>query len=91
MAALSSRTNRHGMKNAIRKIALSHRLTSRESEMVGAVALGLSNKEIAERYAIAEQTVKDHLSRVYLKVGVHQRTALLARMFAVSGDGNDAA
>ena len=52
-------------------------LTSREREVVLAVAEGLSNKGIGHRLNISEGTVKVHLHNVYSKLGVKNRTALL--------------
>ena len=54
--------------------------TRREREVVYLVLQGHANKEIADRCHITEQTVKDHLRHVYQKVGVHQRSALIARL-----------
>lgn len=51
-------------------------LTRRESELVGFVATGLSNREIAERLFITEGTVKLHLYHVYRKLGVRTRVKL---------------
>ncbi len=60
-----------------------HPLTNRETEIVLLVLQGLSNKEIACACSITEQTVKDHLKHVYAKAGVHQRTALCAKIFRI--------
>ena len=49
-------------------------LTERELVVLRAVAEGLSNREIAERLAYAEQTVKLDLTRIYRKLGVSSRT-----------------
>ncbi len=68
----------------IRERLIPFALTPRESEIVGLLLHGLSNKEIAARCRIAEQTVKDHLKHVYTKVGAHQRTALIARLIGTS-------
>lgn len=51
-------------------------LTEREAELVRLVASGLRNKEIADRLAISEATVKSHLYNVYKKVGVGTRVEL---------------
>jgi DNA-binding NarL/FixJ family response regulator len=51
------------------------RLTRREFEILQLVAEGHSNAEIARTLWLAEQTVKFHLSNVYRKIGVQNRTA----------------
>ena len=52
-------------------------LSAREQEVYALVCEGLSNAEIGRRLFIAESTVKAHTHRLYEKLGVHSRTALL--------------
>jgi LuxR family transcriptional regulator of spore coat protein len=53
------------------------RLTRRESDVLRRVLDGLSNAEIAEELEISEQTVKDHLSNIYMKIGVKNRAGAM--------------
>ena len=53
-----------------------HRLTPRELEVVRYLAMGCKNADIARRLFISEETVKAHLSRVFGKLGVHDRVEL---------------
>ena len=50
-------------------------LTTRECEVLGLVAEGLTNAQIAERLWISTGTVRRHLENAYGKLGVHTRTA----------------
>ena len=52
------------------------RLTNRESEIVALVVDGCSNKDIAKKFAISEQTVKHHVTSILKKVGVSSRLEL---------------
>jgi len=49
-------------------------LTERELTILGALARGLSNDEIAKEFWVAPQTVKFHLTNIYRKLGVKNRT-----------------
>jgi DNA-binding CsgD family transcriptional regulator len=55
-------------------------LTLREREVLAFVAKGLSNAEIAARLWVSPATVRTHLDHVYAKLGVHSRTAAVARL-----------
>ncbi|MCX4978066.1 MULTISPECIES: response regulator transcription factor [unclassified Streptomyces] len=50
-------------------------LTPREVQVLGLVARGLSNSEIGRQLYIGEATVKTHLLRTFVKLGVNDRTA----------------
>jgi len=49
-------------------------ITPRELEILQLIAEGLSNKEIAERVYVSENTVKTHSSSVFSKLGARRRT-----------------
>ncbi len=49
-------------------------LTGRETEILQALALGLTNKEIAHQFSISEHTVKYHINSLYSKLVVNNRT-----------------
>jgi DNA-binding NarL/FixJ family response regulator len=51
-------------------------LSTREREIVGLVAQGYKNKEMAEKMFISEQTVKNHLHNIFDKLGVSDRLEL---------------
>lgn len=48
-------------------------LSEREGEVLGLIASGLTNQEIAERLFVAEATVKTHVNRIYAKTGSRDR------------------
>jgi len=49
-------------------------ITAREMEILGLIAQGMSNREIAEKLFVSENTVKTHSSRVLDKLGARRRT-----------------
>ena len=51
-------------------------LTPRELEIVSAIVLGYTNKDIARKFTISEDTVKHHLTNIFDKVGVSNRLEL---------------
>ncbi|MDZ7885724.1 response regulator transcription factor [Mycobacterium sp. ITM-2016-00316] len=53
-------------------------LTQRESEILSYVVSGLSNRGIANKLVIGDETVKTHLSSIYRKLGVSDRTGAVA-------------
>ncbi|SDZ44699.1 DNA-binding response regulator, NarL/FixJ family, contains REC and HTH domains [Amycolatopsis xylanica] len=60
-------------KPARKRVELPDGLTSREAEVLGLVAGGLSNGEIAAELFIGEATVKTHINNTFAKIGVRNR------------------
>src|SRR5215204_341595 len=58
---------------------LSEPLTARESEVLGLLGHGLSNKMIARELHISEHTVKFHISSIYAKLGVSNRAEAVSQ------------
>lgn len=56
-------------------------LTKRELEVLKLLSFGMYNKEIAEKLGISERTIKNHVSNIFKKIGVADRTQ--AAVFAI--------
>jgi len=61
--------------------ATKYGLTNREMEILASIVSGLTNREIAEKFSISEQTVKHHLTHIFDKAGVYNRLELA--LFAI--------
>lgn len=53
-------------------------LTAREREIMNLVSQGLTNSQIAERFVLSEKTVKNHINRIYSKLGATNRAQATA-------------
>lgn len=63
------------------RTATPHGLTMRETEVIGCLASGATNREIARALVISDKTVARHLANIYDKLGVTSRTAAAAFAF----------
>ncbi len=54
-------------------------LSLREAEVMTLIAAGHSNGEIAAQLVLAEKTVKNHVNRIYAKLGAQSRAAAISR------------
>ena len=72
---------------AARAVPVLTRLTERQNTVLSLLCRGLANAEIASELGIAEQTVKNHLRRIYKSLGV--KTRAQAVMKANSAPGED--
>lgn len=55
-------------------------LTDREKEICALMAQGLNNRQIADRLYISEGTVKNYISNIYDKTGIHDRVKLIVEL-----------
>lgn len=60
-------------------------LTDREFEIMGLVVQGRTNGAIAEELFVSQKTVKNHLNRIYAKMGVERRAEAIAQWLGVNG------
>ncbi len=55
-------------------------MTEREKEICSLMTAGLTNRQIAERLYISEGTVKNYISNIYDKTGIHDRVKLIVEL-----------
>ena len=63
---------------AVQSLSMLKSLTPREREILGVIAEGLNNNDIAARFSISEKTVRNHVSIIFSKLGVNNRAHAVA-------------
>jgi len=74
-----------GMPSRVTNVRGEFLLTQREEAIVSLVAEGLKNREIAEALKLSEHTVKNHLFRVFEKLGISNRAELILYLLGNKG------
>ena len=67
-------------KNESSEPALRETFTEREQEIAALLVEGLSNRQIADTLYISEGTVKNYISTIYDKTGIHDRVKLVVAL-----------
>lgn len=67
-------------ENATGKKSISDEMTRREKEICSLMSEGLSNSQIASKLYISEGTVKNYISNIYDKTGIHDRVKLIVEL-----------
>ena len=80
-AVLAEFSGLNGAKHTSKEAAPIAQLTDREQQVIGLIAQGLKNRQIAERLFISEATVRHHLTSIYSKLGVADRLELIIFSF----------
>ncbi len=77
-------TARGGDNGAVNIEMLSEQLTAREMDVLELLIQGYSNREISERLFISVHTVKNHITNIFQKIGVNDRSQLIALVYQLS-------
>ncbi|MBD5510201.1 MAG: response regulator transcription factor [Lachnospiraceae bacterium] len=82
MAANSERRKQEVTEGSMEDNAcdIAAELTSREKEICALMAEGLTNRQIADKLYISEGTVKNYISNIYDKTGIHDRVKLVVEL-----------
>jgi DNA-binding NarL/FixJ family response regulator len=76
----------HSAEHDVKTKLSDYGLSKREREIALLVIRGLSNRTIAERLFICEQTVKDHLHDIFEKMKIHRRAELAAKIYGLNAE-----
>lgn len=80
LAELMAGNSGSGSKQENVSYDISEELTEREKEICSLMVDGLTNKQIADRLYISEGTVKNYISNIYDKTGIHDRVKLIVEL-----------
>ena len=78
--ALADTVERAGQRDGADRRSHHVGLTERQVEIVGLAANGASNREIGARLGLSEGTVKQHMSRIFKRLGAQNRAEAVARL-----------
>jgi DNA-binding NarL/FixJ family response regulator len=77
-AALTPDARRDGTPDAPTVVKVESTLTAREAQVLGLVADGLTNREIADRLVVSEHTIHRHVANILRKMDSSSRAAAVA-------------
>lgn len=80
MLRLAALMGAREMQKEVQNGELAPDMTEREKEICTLLAEGLTNRQIAEKLYISEGTVKNYISSIYDKTGIHDRAKLIVAM-----------
>lgn len=69
-----------GLMNRNQPVDVCEEMTEREREIATLLAQGLTNRQIADKLYISEGTVKNYISSIYDKTGIHDRVKLVVAL-----------
>jgi DNA-binding CsgD family transcriptional regulator len=82
--AVAYSDSRRGSPELLEPALVAHGLTAREADVLGLVALGGSNRDVAASLGISDRTVQKHLENAFRKLGVSTRSAAAARAWQLA-------
>jgi DNA-binding NarL/FixJ family response regulator len=83
MRLIENFRTREQQRGTLRDAAVLDDLTDRELEVLGLVARGMANHEIARHLFLSEGTVKTHVKRIFSKLAIHDRTQAVILAYEV--------
>jgi DNA-binding NarL/FixJ family response regulator len=83
-----ARRGPHAAQPDVSALPGAHLLSAREREIMEAIATGRSNADIASEFFLSEKTVKNHINRIYVKLGFRTRSEAIAAWLRASRGGS---